>query len=139
MAVNHEDRMVPATLPSSLGRGAAPGIEAIAVAGRVTAIGRPVWGARLGGSRERRFAALRDPDAVWRFGKDATRRPPGPSGVVRTVKPVRPILDQFKVTIKLLAAFFLRLGGYGASSDGQHFDKGDDRTRDVQGSHLSSP
>ena len=131
--------MVPATFPSALGRRSAPGIEAIAVAGRVTAIGRPVWGARLGALREWQFATLRDPDAVWRLGKDTSRGPPGPTGVVRAVKPVRPILDQLKVTIKFLATFFQRLGGCGAGSDCQHFDKGDDRTRDVQGSHLSSP
>ena len=65
MAINHEDRMVPAAFPSALARGAAPSIEAVAVPSRVTPIGRSVWGARLGVLWEREFATLRDPDTIW--------------------------------------------------------------------------
>src|SRR5262245_11285188 len=62
--------------------------------------------------RERQFAALRDPDAIWRLGINRAHGPPGPAVMFDAVGAVRqrqrPIGDQFIRPEFFLPALLLR-------------------------------
>ena len=87
LAVDDDDRVLEAPLPSALRLRLARRGHAVAVAGGVAArrIQRGVRRPRLGALGQRQLAAHRDPDAVGVLGVDAAERSPGPPVVRVTV------------------------------------------------------
>ena len=97
VAVDDDDRVLEAALPTALRLLAAGRRDAVAVAGRVAAAGieRCVRRPRRGAFRQRQLAAHRDPDSIGALGVDAAERAPGPPVVrmTRVRQRLRPVLD----------------------------------------------
>ena len=112
-AVDDENHVVVAALPTAFLRRFTRRAEAIVIARRVAArrIEQRVWRPRLRAGRQRQFAALRDPDPIGGFCVDSAHRAPGPAIVLDAVGAIRqrlrPVLDELVRTELFLAAFLL--------------------------------